>query len=495
MSETLYRKYRPKTFADVSEQGHVKNALQNQLKSGTLGHAYLFAGPRGVGKTTMARLLAKSVNCEKLKDAEPCLKCKSCLEIERGATLDVVEIDAASHTGVDDVREMIIENIRFVPNWLKKKVFIIDEVHMLTMHAFNALLKTLEEPPPYALFILATTELHKVPETIISRCQRFDFHRLRHDVIVERLNGLVKAEKTKVENDVLEVIARRSDGCMRDAESLLAQVLAVDDPSLVLPPSYVQEAITFLEVSSTGEAVKAIKIVSDAVERGARMEPFMDEVLAQMRHSMLKSLGCQIEPRYDADVEKRLSELGKTLGAQRLQEMLRTFIEDRDLFMRDQFPQIALEIFAGRFALQDILQANGDTPMPIKSQAHGHQVITPDDTPTRGNTGDPTKIKTTLAQIRDGWVECCKGLGEHSATLPLVLQNAQVSELSGGELRLSFPFQFHAHQINESKNKRLIEDALAKTFSEPIYITAHYVPTSTEAVITDLIQEFGGSVA
>src|SRR3989339_626328 len=222
MSQALYRTYRPQTFADLTGQEHVKRTLQNQLKIGRVAHAYLFTGTRGVGKTTAARLLAKAVNCQGItegKDSlpEPCNVCSSCQEITGGSSLDVYEIDAASNTGVDHVREHIIESVRFSPNKAKMKVFIIDEVHMLSTSAFNALLKTLEEPPAHALFILATTEIHKVPATILSRCQRFDFKKISKEAMVTRLASIVKQEKRNVDEDVLLGIAKHSGGSERDA--------------------------------------------------------------------------------------------------------------------------------------------------------------------------------------------------------------------------------------------------------------------------------------
>ena len=188
MAQALYRKYRPVRFSDLVGQNHIRITLQNELEQDRVAHAYLFSGPRGVGKTTTARLLAKAVNCKDRKDSEACEKCDFCKEISQGKSLDVIEIDAASHTGVDNVRENIIENSRFTPQRLKYKVFIIDEVHMLSLSAFNALLKTLEEPPEHVIFILATTEIHRVPETIISRCQRFDFKRVSVDDLVKRMS-------------------------------------------------------------------------------------------------------------------------------------------------------------------------------------------------------------------------------------------------------------------------------------------------------------------
>src|SRR5690242_6333091 len=224
----LYRKYRPKTFADVAGQEHVKAVLKNEAAAGRAAHSYLFAGPRGVGKTSLARIFAKALNCvSRAKDGDPCGVCEACQEIAEGRALDVIEIDAASHTGVDNVREEIVEHARFAPAKLAWKVFIIDEVHMLSTSAFNALLKTLEEPPDKVVFILATTELHKLPATVISRCQRFDFRRIDQAALTARLKGLAEKEGYAVDADVLETIARSSDGCLRDAESLLSQLLAL----------------------------------------------------------------------------------------------------------------------------------------------------------------------------------------------------------------------------------------------------------------------------
>src|SRR3989338_10226564 len=201
----LYHKYRPQKFADVIGQDHIVKTLSQQIVSNTLAHAYLFSGSRGLGKTTVSRLLAKAINCTSRVEgsAEPCEQCTMCIAITNSRSIDVVEIDAASHTGVDNVRENIIENVRFAPAVLKKKIFIVDEVHMLSKGAFNALLKTLEEPPAYVLFILATTELHKVPETIVSRCERYDSTTIPAEQIIERLKMIAKAERVKVDVAVL----------------------------------------------------------------------------------------------------------------------------------------------------------------------------------------------------------------------------------------------------------------------------------------------------
>ena len=221
----LARKWRPMKFEDVIGQDHVTRILMNALKKNRITHAYIFAGPRGVGKTTTARLLAKAVNCEIQPAVNPCNKCAGCISITNGHSLDVIEIDGASNRGIDEIRNLR-ENIRFAPASSRYKIYIIDEVHMLTKEAFNALLKTLEEPPSHAIFIFATTEIHKVPLTILSRCQRFDFKRIALRKIQDLLKKIVKKEKIDIEDDALFLIARKADGSMRDAESILDQMIS-----------------------------------------------------------------------------------------------------------------------------------------------------------------------------------------------------------------------------------------------------------------------------
>ena len=222
----LYRKYRPQKFGEVVGQEHVVTTLTNSIKGNNISHAYLFSGPRGSGKTTIARLFAKAINCENPTDGfEPCNKCSSCLEIMAGNSMDLVEIDAASHTGVDDIRQLI-EGVKFAPVKSKYKIFIIDECHQLSKSAANALLKTLEEPPAHAIFLLATTESHKMIPTILSRCQKFDFKRLQISEIMEKLEFISKKEGVKFEESALSLIALNSRGSFRDAESLLDQCMS-----------------------------------------------------------------------------------------------------------------------------------------------------------------------------------------------------------------------------------------------------------------------------
>ena len=223
--QALYRKFRPQEFDDVKGQDHIVTTLKNQIKADRIGHAYLFCGTRGTGKTTIAKIFAKAVNCEHPVDGSPCGECPTCRAIAAGNSMNVIEIDAASNNGVDNIRQ-IREEVEYRPTEGKYKVYIIDEVHMLSIGAFNALLKTLEEPPAYVIFILATTEAHKIPITILSRCQRYDFRRISIDTITARLRELMDAEQVTVEDRALRYIAKAGDGSMRDALSLLDQCIA-----------------------------------------------------------------------------------------------------------------------------------------------------------------------------------------------------------------------------------------------------------------------------
>ncbi len=290
----LYRKFRPDTFADVKGQDHIVTTLKNQLKANRIGHAYLFTGTRGTGKTTVAKIFARTVNCENPTEDGPCGECRICRAIAAGASMNVIEIDAASNNGVDNIRE-IVEEVSYSPAEGKYKVYIIDEVHMLSIGAFNALLKTLEEPPSYVIFILATTEVHKLPITILSRCQRYDFKRISIDTIADRMRELVQAESVQVEDKALRYIAKAADGSMRDALSLLDQCIAFhlgqeltyDKVLDVLGAVDTEVFSRLLRNILDRNVLSCVKLLEEIVMQGRELTQFVTDFTWYLRNLML----------------------------------------------------------------------------------------------------------------------------------------------------------------------------------------------------------------
>lgn len=330
----LYRKFRPQNFGDVKGQEHIVTTLKNQIKADRIGHAYLFCGTRGTGKTTIAKILAKAVNCEHPVDGSPCNECPTCRAINAGASMNVVEIDAASNNGVDNIRE-IREEVAYRPTQGRYKVYIIDEVHMLSAGAFNALLKTLEEPPSYVIFILATTEVHKIPITILSRCQRYDFKRITVDTIADRLRELMEKEGNDVEDKAIRYIAKAADGSMRDALSLLDQCIAF----------YLGEKLTYEKVLENLGAVdtdvfsqllreilaqhtsQAIKILEDLIIRGRELGQFVTDFIWYLRNLLLISASDNPEEAVDVSREnlERMKEECQMLDTETLMRYIRVF--------------------------------------------------------------------------------------------------------------------------------------------------------------------------
>jgi DNA polymerase-3 subunit gamma/tau len=295
--QALYRRYRSQTFDELIGQEHVVRTLRNAIAEGRVAHAYLFTGPRGVGKTTVARLLAKAVNCTAPLAERPCGVCESCRAIAEGRAVDVIEMDAASHTSVEDARE-IIERVQFRPAVARTKVYIIDEVHMLSTAAFNALLKTLEEPPPHALFILATTEVHKVPATILSRCQRFVFNRHTVASIAAHLRSIAAQEGVTLEAGVAEAIARAATGSMRDALSVLDQLMAYGGGTVsleqvrnLLGAGEMQEVTALADALIAGDLPGALQVIADVAAAGADLRQFTRDLVERLRALMLLRAG------------------------------------------------------------------------------------------------------------------------------------------------------------------------------------------------------------
>lgn len=330
----LYRKFRPDNFTEVKGQDHIVTTLKNQIKADRIGHAYLFCGTRGTGKTSIAKLFAKTVNCENPVDGSPCGQCESCKRIAAGVSMDVVEMDAASNNGVEDVRN-IIDAVSYSPSEGRFRVYIIDEVHMLSTNAFNALLKTLEEPPSYCIFILATTEVHKIPITILSRCQRYDFKRISIDTIADRLEDLMTRENIDVEPKALRYIAKTADGSMRDALSLLDQCIAFHygetltyDNALDVLGAVDTEVFSRLLRSILDRDVNGcIKVLEEIVIQGRELSQFVTDFTWYLRNLLVVKTSDNVEDVLDVstDNKNRLKEEADRLEAESIIRYIRIF--------------------------------------------------------------------------------------------------------------------------------------------------------------------------
>ena len=332
----LYRKFRPENFKDVKGQDHIVTTLKNQIEAERIGHAYLFCGTRGTGKTTIAKLFAKTVNCENPTDGNPCGECSSCKAIAAGASMNVMEIDAASNNGVENIRE-IISDVSYSPANGKYKVYIIDEVHMLSIGAFNALLKTLEEPPSYCIFILARTEVHKIPITILSRCQRYDFKRITIDTITDRLSELMEEEQVEVEEKALRYVAKTADGSMRDALSLLDQCIAFHfgqklTYDMVLDVLGAVDTVVFsrlLRQILDRNVLGCIELLEEIVMQGRELAQFVSDFTWYLRNLLIVKTTDDAEDVLDVstDNKKRLMEEADMTDAESIIRFIRIFSE------------------------------------------------------------------------------------------------------------------------------------------------------------------------
>jgi DNA polymerase-3 subunit gamma/tau len=362
MSDEQYRviarEWRPKTFEEVIGQPHATRTLQNAIRLKRIAHAYLFSGARGVGKTSVARILARALNCEKGPIAIPCNQCSNCLEISKGNSVDVIEIDGASNRGIDNIRELR-ETARYRPAKGRYKIYIIDEVHMLTTEAFNALLKTLEEPPAHVIFIFATTEPHKIPATILSRCQRFDFRRLSLQHITEHLKKITSQQKADFSEGILYAVAREADGSMRDAQSLLEQLLAFSGDDLpeteildILGVIDRQSVLRTAEAILAGNAPGCLDLVADVYQRGIDSRRFCQHLCDHFRNLLFVAISGGRETRLDLpeDEKKLLKEQAAETTQESLHVYFQMLLRGEEEIRRSSMPKIALEMLLLRMA-------------------------------------------------------------------------------------------------------------------------------------------------
>jgi DNA polymerase-3 subunit gamma/tau len=349
--EVLARKWRPRVFQEVIGQEHITQTLINAIESDRLAHAYLFSGPRGVGKTSVARILAKAINCAEGEPGTPCDRCRSCAEITSGSSVDVQEIDGASNRGIDEIRELR-ENIKYMPSSSRFRIYIIDEVHMLTKEAFNALLKTLEEPPPHIKFFFATTEPHKVPVTILSRCQRFDFKRIPLGKIIKQLESIAESEGIEISKSGLNLIAREAEGSMRDAESLLDQVISYTGPKV--ENKDITDILGIIErdlIFQTSLAIiksspdKCFEIVDKIYNYGYDIKEFYRDLMDQFRNLLLSLIAPQSDlfDLTDSDMEETRAQ-AEMAGVEKLQQVLNLLIVREEDLRYTSHPRLVLEI-------------------------------------------------------------------------------------------------------------------------------------------------------
>jgi len=356
-SLVFYRKYRPQKFSDFVNQESVKKTLQNALLLDKISHAYLFCGVRGTGKTTMARLFAKAINCIKRqeKQYEPCNQCDNCLDIENNRAVDLIEIDAASNRGIDEIRDLK-EGIRFAPVKSKYKVFIVDEAHMLTSQAFNALLKTLEEPPEHAIFILATTEAEKLPATILSRVQRFDFKRLPTNEIAKKLKNISVKEGFEIDESALTMIARAAEGSIRDSESILSQIVAysfdkkitLSEVESVLGAVKFEKINQFLGFLAENKLEQSIRFINDLQNEGYQLHEVMKLVVNLLEKTLLFKLDSSqeqsLKSEFSSEEIEALKKLSQTFEMQRLKTFLKEFMLSLPSIKKAIIPSLPIEI-------------------------------------------------------------------------------------------------------------------------------------------------------
>ena len=376
-TQAYYRKWRSQTFAELVGQEHVTRTLRNAVRAGRVAHAYVFSGPRGVGKTSAARLLAKAVNCEASVDGEPCNRCSSCRAIAEGRALDVIELDAASNRGIDEIRDLR-EKVNFAPSESRYKFYILDEAHMLTTEAVNAFLKTLEEPPAHTVFVLATTEAHRLPATILSRCQRLDFRRIPLPAMLGRLRQICEAEGVEVEPAALEIIARAATGSLRDAEGLLDQVVAYAGSSIgveqvrsIVGLGGSEAARQLLEYLASGDLAGGLRLINQLVEAGADPRHFGRELVDYLRGLLMLKAGESLAELLDVTPETlaQMSDLARRLSTAQVLQCLRIFAQSEPPARGVTLGQLPLEMAFVEASLE--LAASVPAGAPTRPLAEG----------------------------------------------------------------------------------------------------------------------------
>lgn len=475
MSEylSLARKWRPQKFKDVLGQEHITVTFQNALKQNKISHSYLFTGPRGIGKTTTARILAKALNCEKEIKEEPCNSCSSCKEITEDRSLDVLEIDGASNRGIEQIRNLR-QNIKFGTSKSRFKIYIIDEVHMLTNEAFNALLKTLEEPPAHVKFIFATTEPSQIPLTILSRCQRFDFKRIPVNLMSEKLKNIAKKENIKIEKDSLFIIAKSAQGSLRDAESMLEQLSIFTDGEITADKvnellGLVDEEIFFNLISLLTErnTVEIWKLFNNLSYQGKDILKLLKDFIHFLRNLLIakesddSSELIDIRPNY----RKKLEDTAKMFTHEQLLSLIDSLSSISYKLKRSESPLMDMEIHILGLLREITISNQPSSPKPQK------------DFPEKVQKTPASNDKSAnLEDLRKIWPEILQEIKEKSVSLGTLLMNSKIKEFKNNIIRIELPITNGYFQTKIDQSKKFIQTKMSKKFGEGIKVEFIHLP-------------------
>ncbi|NLW24827.1 MAG: DNA polymerase III subunit gamma/tau [Clostridia bacterium] len=526
----LYRAFRPQTFSEIVGQDHVSKTLKNALKSNRVAHAYLFCGPRGTGKTSSAKILAKAVNCLEPVDGEPCNMCPNCQAVNEGNFLDVLEIDAASNRGIDEIRD-IRDKVKFAPSQGKFKVYIIDEVHMLTAEAFNALLKTLEEPPAHVIFILATTEPQKIPLTVLSRCQRFDFRKISTKEIREHLEEITNKEKITISPSALNIITRKANGGMRDAISILDQCIAFsgnnienEDVEKVLGTLGEEQILEISTAILEGDLNRTLTLVNHYLQSGKDIKEIVQDLIEHFRELLLIKISpaselISLSPEI---LEKKKLQAEKLSVAQLGQFVLKLTEIEKELRWSSQ-PQILVEaglvelILAKHSVTKPAGAGVSEEPRETKrnlTQSVHKAPLKKSSGPTGETTGEKktssppekTKLTANISEIKKVWPNILEKVKQKRITTYAFLVEAQPVSLLDGELVLSFPqsHKFHRDKVQQLENKELLQAIIKEIAGLEVQIKCilegeerkeNNTPKDTgNSIIEQALELFGGDI-
>ena len=515
MTQALYRKWRPRTWDQVVGQEHVIRTLRNAVAAGRVAHAYLFAGPRGTGKTTTARLLAKAVNClHPDPAARPCDQCDHCRAINEGRFMDLVEIDAASNTSVDDVRDLR-DKIHFAPSQGRYKVYIIDEVHMLSTAAFNALLKTLEEPPAHAIFILATTEVHKIPATVLSRCQRYEFRRLPVADIVAYLKRIVEAEGIAAEEGALTLIARQATGSLRDAISLLDQLASGDGPVSVARAQEVlgvsnQEAVLRLvDAVAAQDAGQALAHLERVLDAGADPRQFARQVVDYLRQVLLVQMGNADQVEAAPETRAQMAQHARALPGPALLRLIRLYNRAAGEMRQSWHPALPLELATAEAVLPPEETTGPKVSAPPQRSGAGGNPRAGAESP---KTAPPPKGPAAAAepagptgaanqsgqQVRAAWDQVVARARRFSPEVGGLLDGARVLRAQGGVVTVGVVGAFRQQRLADPRRREVLERALQETLGEPWTVEVRNLGGAADDLPPDSLARFavelGGKV-